>query len=75
MKKLILISSLLTIAVAINTQEKVFPILVGHYLGQKSPGITPEIFAPELVSVGEGWSEAKLLSPDLPTFHWQFSVD
>jgi hypothetical protein len=21
----------------------------------------------------EGWSEAKLLSPDLPAFHWQFS--
>jgi hypothetical protein len=24
---------------------------------------------------GEGWSEPKLLSPNLPPFHWQFSLD
>jgi len=34
----------------ISPQE--FPILKGPYLGQKPPGITPEIFAPGIVSTG-----------------------
>ncbi|UCC41396.1 MAG: MBL fold metallo-hydrolase [Candidatus Aminicenantes bacterium] len=28
-----------------------FPILKGPYLGQKPPGMTPEVFAPEIISV------------------------
>lgn len=31
-----------------------FPILRGPYLGQKAPGLTPEIFAPGIVSIGFG---------------------
>jgi len=27
-----------------------FPILKGPYLGQKAPGMTPEIFAPGVIS-------------------------
>lgn len=34
-----------------NTEED-FPILKGAYLGQKPPGITPEIFAPGIISKG-----------------------
>jgi hypothetical protein len=29
-----------------------FPTLQGHYLGQRSPGMTPEVFAPGIVSTG-----------------------
>jgi hypothetical protein len=34
-----------------NTQNK-FPVLKGPYLGQKPPGMTPEIFAPGIISTG-----------------------
>jgi len=33
-----------------NTKQKPFPVLKGPYLGQKSPGKTPVIFAPGIVS-------------------------
>ena len=31
-------------------QEQDFPVLKGQYLGQKSPGMTPEVFAPGIIS-------------------------
>ena len=36
-------------------QEKTkdFPVLKGPYLGQKPPGMTPEIFAPDIISTAE----------------------
>lgn len=33
-------------------QKNTFPVLKGSYLGQKPPGITPEIFAPGIISHG-----------------------
>jgi WD40-like Beta Propeller Repeat len=43
--------------IACDTQNKEskdshFPVLHGPYLGQSSPGLTPEIFAPGIVSTG-----------------------
>ncbi len=44
-------------------QQNDFPVLKGPYLGQKPPGMTPEIFAPGIVSTG--MHEAALVfSPD-----------
>ena len=34
----------------IHAQQENFPVLKGPYLGQKPPGLTPEIFAPEIIS-------------------------
>jgi len=49
--KLIFISFFLLIAaVPINAQNDEFPILTGPYLGQKTPGLKPEIFAPGIIS-------------------------
>jgi hypothetical protein len=43
MKQLILFSCLLLVtAEGLNAQEKAFPRLVGPYLGQEPPGMTPE---------------------------------
>jgi Tol biopolymer transport system component len=36
----------------IENKEDSFPILTGKYLGQKEPGLIPEIFAPNIVSTG-----------------------
>ena len=41
-----------------------FPVLKGPYLGQKPPGLIPEIFAPGIVSTEEGWEAAVTFSPD-----------
>ena len=65
MKKLILIWCMLQVVVIIvSAQEINFPKLTGSYLGQKPPGMTPEIFAPGLVSIPliqESWLS---FSPD-----------
>jgi len=42
---------LLLIQMRCSYQEK-FPVLKGPYLGQKPPGMVPELFAPDLLSVG-----------------------
>ena len=42
-----------------------FTILKGPYLGQKPPGMTPEVFAPGIVSIEEGKEYKITFSPDL----------
>lgn len=67
-----------------HTQNKAteFPILQGPYLGQKPPGMKPEIFAPGIISiVGREYDEADIcfwpdgkrcifarFGPDIPEF-------
>ncbi|MBU1013923.1 MAG: hypothetical protein KKG99_13045 [Bacteroidetes bacterium] len=36
-----------------QTSQKNFPVLKGQYLGQEPPGITPEIFAPGIISTDQ----------------------
>lgn len=41
-----------------------FPLLKGKYLGQKPPAMTPEIFAPGIISTGGWdiyWIDAKII--------------
>lgn len=65
MKKVILIICLMTFAITIKAQEKDFPNLTGPYLGQKTPGITPELFAPGIVSK-EGVQSKLIFNPVAP---------
>ncbi|MFC1726616.1 TolB family protein [candidate division KSB1 bacterium] len=52
--------------------ESKFSKLTGPYLGQKPPGMTPEIFVPGLLSAGRG--EFKItFSPDGKEFCYNFS--
>lgn len=49
MKKLIFISTVMLVTItSIFSQQKDFPTLTGPYLGQKPPGLTPELFVPEI---------------------------
>jgi Tol biopolymer transport system component len=50
MKKPIFIVCLLLILMVAKASQIGFPKLTGPYLGQKPPGMTPEIFAPGIVS-------------------------
>ncbi len=54
MKKTVLFVCLLVfVAGNLLSQQSDLPVLKGPYLGQKPPGTTPEIFAPEIISTDE----------------------
>ncbi|MCP5108170.1 MAG: hypothetical protein GY950_32585, partial [bacterium] len=46
-----------------------FPVLKGPYLGQKPPGLTPEIFAPGIVSTGKNEING-VFTPDGKEFYF-----
>ncbi len=46
-----------------------FPVLKGPYLGQKPPGMTPEIFAPEIISTGL-YERDIAITPDGTEFYY-----
>ncbi len=53
MKKTILTTCILIFTTLfLSAQKTDFPRLTGPYLGQKPPGMTPEIFAPGILSIG-----------------------
>ena len=50
-----------------------FPVLKGNYLGQKPPGMEPEIFAPGIISTG--LSEAVCcFSPEGKEVYWNIHM-
>ncbi len=52
------------------TQQHDFPVLKGPYLGQKPPGMTPEIFAPGIISMSEIYEGRCAFSPDQTQFYF-----
>ena len=47
-----------------------WPVLKGPYLGQKPPGMKPEIFAPGIVSTPEIYEGRGTFSPDQNEFYF-----
>ena len=45
------------------------PVLVGDYIGQKPPGLTPEPFAPGVIST-EGYEYSGVFTPDMDEFYF-----
>lgn len=54
---------------SLNAKED-FPVLKGPYLGQKPPGMTPELFAPGIVSTGHHEHSAPAFSADGGQVYW-----
>lgn len=54
---------MLVTALSAFAQERVFPNLTGPYLGQTPPGMTPEIFAPGIIST-DAFEFSISFSPD-----------
>jgi hypothetical protein len=69
LKSILVIAGILVTTITAQTQEKDFPKLTGPYLGQKSPGITPEKFAPGIVST-DGHEFSCCFSPDGKEFYF-----
>lgn len=59
----------------IGAQENDIPVLQGPYLGQKPPGMKPEIFAPGLVSHQKSVHSATVFSPDGYEVYWTVMND
>jgi hypothetical protein len=57
---------------SIYAQQHDFPVLKGPYLGQKPPGMTPEIFAPGIVSTF-AWEYSSTFTPDGKEFYYAIS--
>jgi len=54
-----------------QTKPDTFPVLKGPYLGQKPPGIVPEMFAPGIISHADFFEHsAAVFSPDLREVYW-----
>lgn len=69
MKKIILFGNLFFSTIIINAQQNDFPKLTGLYLGQKPPGVTPELFAEGIVSTGKNEVNA-VFSKDGKEFYY-----
>ncbi len=52
-----------------KANKKEFPVLTGEYLGQKPPGLTPELFAPAVVSTGL-YERDVAMTPDGTEFYY-----
>jgi len=50
--------------------KDVFPVLRGPYLGQKPPGMAPEVFAPGIVTTELNEHGSPTFSPDLSEMYW-----
>jgi len=50
-------------------QENNFPVLKGPYLGQNPPGMTPEVFAPNIISTDKRELNS-VFSPDGKEFYF-----
>ena len=75
MKKLFSVFCLFIITtVILFTQESDFPVLKGPYLGQKPPGMTPEIFAPGIISTKDKYELNSLFSPKGDEFYYEIST-
>lgn len=48
--------------------------ITGPYLGQTPPGLTPEVFAPGLIST-KNWEYGVVFSPDLKELYWVREVN
>ena len=52
-----------------------FPKLTGPYLGQKPPGMIPELFAPGIVSTGAYEHGSPVFTKDLNEIYWTVNID
>ncbi|NMP17716.1 PD40 domain-containing protein [Thalassotalea sp. Y01] len=62
--------AMLSAVSATSLAKDEFPVLQGPYFGQKTPGLTPEVFAPGLVSIEGRYEFGMAFSPDLKEMYF-----
>ena len=64
-----------TITLSAQKKSTEFPKLTGPYLGQKTPGDIPELFAPGIVSTGYFEHSALVFTPDIKEMYWSIFIN
>ncbi len=67
----ILFILLIASASGLPAQEVDYSKLTGPYLGQKEPGLSPEIFAPDIMTSSQGYHSPISFSPDMREAIWR----
>ena len=57
-----------------HAQQDDFPVLKGPFLGQMPPGMTPEVFAPGIISTEEKYELNSVFSPKGDEFYYEIST-
>ncbi len=70
---IVVLLSILTMS-CMNHSQTDFPVLKGPYLGQKPPGMIPEVFAAGIVST-KGWEYGVVFAPDMKEVYFIREVD
>ncbi len=68
--KILIILILVSFLNGYSKKQFIFPVLKGHYFGQKPPGLTPEIFAPGIISTIHKEHSSLAFSPDGKEIYW-----
>ncbi len=55
-------------------QQDDFPVFKGPYIGQKTPGMTPEVFAPGIISTEEKYELNSVFSLKEDEFYYEIST-
>jgi hypothetical protein len=75
MKPIVIFIAILVAAIVISSKsysQDEFPVLKGPYMGQKTPGMVAEPFAPGIISK-EGWEIEGVFAPGMKEFY--FTLD
>jgi len=70
MKNIVLLTSILFFGAGAQAQQQDFSNLYSSYLGQKTPGLIPEVFAPGIVSTLRNEHCPAAFSPDNAEVFW-----
>lgn len=73
-KAIFILMMLFILLTAISSAPIEFPVLKGPYLGQKPPGMIPEIFAPGIISTKEKYELNSVFSPQGDEFYYEIST-
>jgi len=68
----LLLSALMMSSLSYSQDD--FSVLEGPYLGQKPPGLTPEVFAPGIIST-KGWEYGVVFAPNMKEIYFLREVD
>ncbi len=58
------------VTITVNAQQSDYPKLKEPYLGQKPPGMTPEVFAPGIIATDGEAQNCLTISPDGQEIYW-----
>jgi len=73
MKRTLILGLLVFLATGILSQQIDLPVLKGPYLGQKAPELTPEIFAPGVISTRYHEDGGPAFTPDLSEVYFRIA--